>query len=115
MLKSRTNTNVNEVTKNIINVVLRCRSHNIATIFISIIVYSSKVSHKIIKKLNELLLNACTKDGFHLIGNGAVSKKNLWSNGVHLVASSKVIIANSFVNVINIFQELQIQFCRYTD
>ena len=103
MLKSCTNINVNEITKNIINIALRCRSHNIAMIFISSIVYSSKVSHEIIKRLNELLLNACTKDGFHLIGNGAVSKMNFWSNGVHLVTSSKVIIENNLINVINIF------------
>ena len=52
LLKSRTNIRVNEIAKDIINIALRCRSHAIATIFISRIVYSSKVSHTIIQKLN---------------------------------------------------------------
>ena len=93
MLKSRTNINVSEIAKDIINIALRCRSHNIATIFISSIVYSTKVSHAIIQKLNELLLNECTKHGFHLVDNGAVSNKNLWKDG----------IANNLLNCINNF------------
>ena len=106
MLKSRTNIRVNEIAKDIINIALRCRSHAIATIFISRIVYSSKVSHTIIQKLNYLLLHESTKYGFHLVdntNNGAVSKKNLWSDGVHLVESGKVIIANNLINDINNF------------
>ena len=91
MLKSRTNINVSEIAKDIINIALGCRSHNIATIFISSIVYSTKVSHAIIQKLNELLLNECTKHGFHLVDKGAVSNENLWKDGVHLVESSKVL------------------------
>ena len=52
------------------------------------------------------MLNESTKYGFHLVDNtknGAVSKKNLWSDGVHLVESGKVIIANNFINDINNF------------
>ena len=101
LLKSRTNINVSQIAKDIINIALRCRSHNIATIFISSIIYSTKVSHTIIQKLNELLLNEFTKYGFHLADNGAVSKENLWKDGVHLVESGKVIIANNLLNCIN--------------
>ena len=73
----------------------------------SSIVYSSKVSHTIIQKLNWLLLNECTKYVFHLVDNGAVPKENLWSGGVHLVESSKEIIANNLMNGIN-------KFCKFS-
>ena len=42
LLKSRTNINVSEVAKDNINIALLCRSHNIATIFISNIVCNTK-------------------------------------------------------------------------
>ena len=48
LLKSLTNINVSEIAKDIINIAFLCRSHNIATIFISNIAYSAKVSHMII-------------------------------------------------------------------
>ena len=56
LLKSRTNISVSAIAKDIININLRCRNHNITTIFISSIVYSTKVSHRIIQKLNGPLL-----------------------------------------------------------
>ena len=69
LLKSRTNINVREIAKDTINTALRYRSHNAATIFISSIVYSTIVSHTIIQKLSEQLLNGCTRCGFHLVDN----------------------------------------------
>ena len=66
--------NVNEIPKDVMNIALSCRSHNIATTFIFSIVYSTKVSHTIIQKLNGLLRNECTKYNFHLLDRGAVSK-----------------------------------------
>ena len=47
LLKNRTNINVSEIVS-YINIAFRCRSHSIATIFISSIAYSTKVSHMII-------------------------------------------------------------------
>ena len=49
------------------------------------------------------MLNECPKNGFHLVDNGAVPKENLWRDGVHLVESGKVIIANNLINCINNF------------
>ena len=48
LLKSRTNFDVSEIAKDIINIALSCRSLNIATIFISSITYSTKISHMIL-------------------------------------------------------------------
>ena len=50
LLKSRTNINESKIAKDIIDIALPCRSHNIATIFISSIVYSTKISHTKIQK-----------------------------------------------------------------
>ena len=61
LLKSRANINVSEIEKNIVNIALRCQSHNIATVFISSIVYSTKISHTKTQKLNGVLLNECTE------------------------------------------------------
>ena len=51
ILIQSTNINVNEITKDIINIAPRCRNHNLATIFIHIIISCTKVSHVIILKL----------------------------------------------------------------
>ena len=101
--KSRTNIDANEIAKAIINLALHCWRHNVATIFISSIVYSTNISHTIIQRLNGLFLNECTNYAFHLVDKGAVYKMNLQKDGVHLVESGKVIIANILINCINKF------------
>ena len=54
---------------------MKCRSHNIATTqAISSIAYRTKVNLQLIRNLNDLLYNACTKDGFRFVDNGAVAK-----------------------------------------
>ena len=107
MLKKCANINVNEIAKDIINIALRCPSDNIANIFISIIVCSTKVSCTIIQKLNGLLLNESKKYGFHLVENGAAFKKDLGSDGADLVESDKIISANNLINDINNFLGVQ--------
>ena len=86
---------VDEICDDIIQITLRCRSYNIATIFISSIACSTKVNLQLIRNLNGLLYNACTKYGFHFVDDGAVSKCDLW----------KVIIANNCISSINYFLE----------
>ena len=103
MPKSRTNIDANEIAKAIINLALHCWSHNVVTIFISSIVYITNISHTIIQRLNRLFLNECTNYAFHLVDKGAVYKMNLQKDGVHLVESGKVIIANILINCINKF------------
>ena len=64
---------IDETCDNIIKIALRCRSHNIATIFLSRTAYSTKVDLQLIHNLNCLLYNACTKYGFNFIDNDAVT------------------------------------------
>ena len=94
---------VYEICDDIIKIALRCRSHNIATIFISSIAYSTKVNLQLIRNLNGLLYNACTKYGFHFVDNGTVSRCDLWKDGSNLLETGKAIIANNFINSINYF------------
>ena len=48
------------------------------------------------------MLNKAKMYGFEW-KNGAVSKENLWRDGVHLVESGQAIVANNLINGINRF------------
>ena len=103
LLNSSPKKSVDEICDDIIKFALRCRSHNIVTIFISSIAYSTKVNLQLIHNLNSLLYNECTKYGFHFFDNGAVSKCDLLKDGIHLLETGKVIIPNNFISSINYF------------
>ena len=73
--------------------------------FISNNAYSTKVNLQLIRNLNGLLYNTCTKYGFHFVDNAAVSKCDLWKDGIHLLETGKAIIVNNFISSINYFLE----------
>ena len=100
LLNSSSKENVDEICDDIIKSALRCRSHNIATTFTSSIAYSTKVNLQLIGNLNDLLYNACTKYGLHFVDNGAVSRCDLWKDGIHLLETGKAIIADNFISSI---------------
>ena len=54
LLNSSAKKRVDEIYDDIVKIALRCRSHNIATIFISSIAYSTKVNLQLIRNLNGL-------------------------------------------------------------
>ena len=95
LLKSSSKKSVDEICGDIIKIALRCRSHNIATIFISSITYSIKVNLQLIRNLNGLLYIACTKYGFYFVDNGDVSRCDLWKDGIHLLETGKMIIGQT--------------------
>ena len=105
ILNSSSKESVDEICDDIIKIALSCRSHNIVTIFVSSIAYSIKVNLQLIRNLNGLLYNVCSKYGFHFVDNGAVSKCDLWKDGIHLLETGKVIIVNKFISSINYFLE----------
>ena len=100
LLNSSSKKSVNEICDEIIKIALRCRSYNIATIFISSITYSTKVNLQLIRNSNRLLYHVCTKYGFYFVDNGAVSRCDLWKDGIHLLEIGKTIIVNHFFSSI---------------
>ena len=80
---------------------------NIGTLFISSIVYSTKVNYELLCKVNNLLHEECVKNGFYFIDNSAVTERDLWKDGVHMVESGKCLVANNFICHLNNFLGLR--------
>ena len=99
------NLTVDSICNDILEITLRCCNHNSGEVFISSVAYSSTVSHELTQQLNYLLYSRCKERGYKFIDNGAVSKKDLWTDGIHLLNSGKTKIANNLINSFLIFQE----------
>ena len=92
-----------KIARDVIDIALQCRNHNISTVFISSIVYSAKVNYELLCKVNNFL-HECVKNGFYFIDNAAVMERDLWKDGVHMVESDKCLVANNFICHLNNFQ-----------
>ena len=78
-------------------------------VFISNIVYSSKVNPVSMQQLNGLLFDECRRNGFKFVDNGAASEIDLWADDIHMTESGKRIIGNNLL----IVQRQQLLFAKY--
>ena len=101
------NKDATKIMRDIIDIALQCRSHNIGTVFVSSIVYSTKVNYKLLCKVNNFLHEERVKNGFCFIDNSALTERDLWKDGVHIFESGKCLVANNFICHLNNFLELR--------
>ena len=89
--------NIEQKSKDVIEIAKRCRNRSIGKVFVSGIFYSAKGRYETIQNLNKSLYKECMKYGFYFIDNAAVSEKALWKDGIHLVESGRVTVANNLI------------------
>ena len=58
-----------KITRDVIDIALQYRSHNVGTVFISSTVYSTKVNYEYLCKVDNFLHEECVKSGFYLLIN----------------------------------------------
>ena len=54
-----------------------------------------------IPSIKRLFCEECIKYRSFFINNGAGSDTDLWKDGMHLIESGKLIVANNFINYFN--------------
>ena len=96
------NVTVDSICNDIFEVALRCRNDNIGEVFISSVAYSSKASNALIQQLVDLLYKGCIENNF--ADDGAISKIDLWTDGIYLLERGITKIAK------NLFSRFLIAF-----
>ena len=56
------------------------------------------------------LYQACEQHGFTFTDNGAARQNDLWNDGIHLLKSQKIIVADNLMHNINHFLQITNQF-----
>ena len=68
---------IKQISKDVIEIAQQCRNRSIGKVFVSGIVYCTKVRCKTIQNLNKILYEECMKYCFCFINNGTVSEEDL--------------------------------------
>ena len=63
-----------KIARHVIEISLQYRNYNIGTVFISSIVYSTKINYELLCKLDNFLHEKYVKNGFYFINNSAVTE-----------------------------------------
>ena len=80
------------------SMVEKCYTYGIRNVFISDLVYTTRIGLPVLERTREMILHLCNKLGICYVDNRNIERKHLWKDGLHLVQSAKIILANNFLS-----------------
>ena len=79
----------------------KCHTYGIKNVFVSGLVYTARIGLPVLEKTHEMIVHLCNKLDICYVGNRNIRRKHLWKDGLHLVESGKVILANNFLSYLS--------------
>ena len=73
----------------------KCHAYGIEKVFISGLVYATRISLPVLERTHEMIVHIWYKLGVCYVN---IRRKHLWKDGLYLVESGKVILANNFLS-----------------
>ena len=101
VLNDHSQSNIDNFIKNISKMVDKCRSVGVTNIFVSVLVYTTKVSVPVLERIHESLVAHCENRNCVYIDNRNIHGMHLFKDGLHLMNSGKDILANNFIFNLN--------------
>ena len=86
---------------NIICVVEKRNNYGVKNVFLSGIVFTTRVSLDILIQVHNMTSNFCSTNGLYYIDNRNVSADYLYKDGLHLLDKGKIVLVNSFIINLN--------------
>ena len=104
LLKDNSKSKIEKLEKNLRSMVEKCQSYGVKNVFISGVVYTTKLGTPVLEMTHEMTVsNLCIKLGVCYVVNRNIRRKHLWKDGLHLFKSDKVILANNFLSYLSNF------------
>ena len=99
-----TNANHEEIARNIIKIGLNCKNYGVNDVVISsVLVKKNPNLNALIRRVNDLLRDLCSMNGFGYICNDAITTEYLWKDGIHLQDLGTNILSPNFIIFVNSF------------
>ena len=99
-----TNANHEEIARNIIKIGLNSKIHSVNDVVISsVLVKKNPNLNALIRRVNDLLRDLCSMNGFGYICNDAITTEYLWKDGIHLQDLGTNILSSNFITFVNSF------------
>ena len=93
-----------QLSPSIIKIGLNCKNYGVNNVVISsILVKKNPNLNALIRRVNDLLRDLCSMNGFGYICNDAITTEYLWKDGIHLQDLGTNILSSNFIEFVNNF------------
>ena len=92
---------VNRLLDNLTKMIEKCKMYEVKNIFVSSIVYTTKLELSLLESVHVKLTQFCQGKKISIIDNRNIRSKSLYKDGLHLIEDGKNILGNNFVSELN--------------
>ena len=103
LLNDNSQSNVDNLMSNIHKIVEKCKRVGVRNIFVSGLVYTTRVSLPILERVHSLISNYCRENACIYIDNKNIRGFCLYKDDLHLLERWKDILVNNFIVNLNKF------------
>ena len=101
ILRDSSQSSIDGLLQNMKNMSLECTKLGVKNIFISGLVYTTRINIGILAKIHVVIQNFCQKYGWFYVDNRNIGGKHLYKDGLHLMEEGKIILARNLVFCLN--------------
>ena len=97
ILYDSSSTQINLLLQIIKEIGKKYKSYKVKYVFISSLTFKTRISHRLLNEVNEMIERVCLENGYYYTENGNVYENDLFKDGLHLQNSGKKILSHNFI------------------
>ena len=90
LLEDNSQLEIENLGNNLRSMLEKCHTFGIKNVFISGLVYTTRIGLPVLERTHEMILHLCNKLGICYVDNRNIRMKHLWKDGLHIVSSNLV-------------------------
>ena len=84
LLEDNNQSKIENLGKNLRSMVEKCHTYGIKNVFISGLVYTTRIGLPVLERTHEMIVHLCNKLGTYYVDNRNIRRKHLWKDGLHI-------------------------------
>ena len=101
LLRDSSESKIKNLLQSLKSMVKKCESFGVRNIYISGLVFTSRINIVCLEKVHDMIQNLCKTEGCIYIDNRNITRFLLYKDGLHLMEEGKVILARNFLFYLN--------------
>ena len=101
LLTNSSRSGMDNLIYNMKKITKKCLMFDVKSVFISGLVYTTRVYVSLLERIHVLIFDFCRKNSFIYVGNRNIRSDSLYKDGLHLIDKGKAFLADNFTVYLN--------------
>ena len=103
ILNNQSHNHTTQLMGNLRKVSAKCKSYGVKHVFLSVLLYTSKITENLLVDINRMIKELYMSDGYEYINNDNIPRDMLYEDSLHLLDKGKYFLSRNFIENLNHF------------